>query len=186
MTLKDAIEREARQGKLINRTRRKRGETVCLGRIVFKRCNLVLILANRKTARPRVHTISGGCSQTDRPTGRPTCRFAQLVSFFLSLSPFPLLSFLCTSCQPVHSLFAYKAAHIHAHYGTRAREATADERDNCERDAKLLSSKSFVSERRTGYKRRQQRGTLNICITAGLRHVLQRRKCYEIQKARPK
>lgn len=52
VTLKDAIEREARQGKLINRARGGERERGCLSeRIVFKRCNLVLILAGGKTAR---------------------------------------------------------------------------------------------------------------------------------------
>jgi len=141
MTLKDAIECEARQGKLINHAR-WRGEgdrRGCLsGRIVFKRCNLVLILADGKTARREPTTLQFQGDARERPTDRPTCRSAVGISVPRGMS--------CR--QPVHSLFAYKAAHVHVHARARAHVATSDERDNCERDGKLLSRNRLFSAHR--------------------------------------
>lgn len=127
MTLKDAIEREARQGKLINHARRREGRQKGLfvrAYCIQTRCNLVLILADGKTARRGLYdpSISGGCSRasdraTDRPTDRPTCRSAVGVSVPRGVS----------CCQPVHSLFAYKAAHVHVHERARVKPCPTKE-----------------------------------------------------------
>lgn len=115
MTLKGAIEREARQGKLINHTRRRgRRRRGCLsGRIVFKRCNLVLILADGKTARRESTTLQFQGDAREQPTDRPTdlsLRSWRLCSARRELPPAGALVICIQSWR-----------HVHVHARTRAR-----------------------------------------------------------------
>lgn len=134
--------------------------------------------SRRENSPPRVHdpSISGGCSRvstTATERDRPTCRFAvDGVSVTRASRPAGALVICIQSC---------------AHTYTCERGYTK-QRPTKEIIAK--GTESYLAEivcfqRSRVLRRRRQRGTFNICITA-LHHVLQRRKCCEIQKVRPK
>lgn len=143
MTLKGAIEREARQGKLINHARCwERGGEEGWQKGLFVRAYCIQTMqpsfnfSRRENSPSRVHdpSISGGCSRaTDRPTDRPVA--PQLASLFR------------TAWAAASRCTRYLHTKLHTYMSARVK-STSDERDNCERDGKLLSRNRLFSAHR--------------------------------------